>query len=265
MTRTLRVIILLVTVSAFTVAQSTDPDMVHEPRSGTPFPVSLTPPGGTTPHWIMGTAIRQRTIFRVKIYAFGLYVNPDGARATLSRFTGVSPSTLERNVSFYRQLLDLDFAMTLRLVMLRTVDGDDLAKAFDDVLRPRMPRTLTDTNASGDLVALERFRGYFDVDEVRRSTEIVFSCGPAGHLATSVGRDERPPIDSRALCRALFDVYLGDDPISGEGKRSVIAGFPALLASAEDRTTGTSQEKHAGGNGSVGVSVSVLNDLQQEP
>ncbi|MAM85101.1 MAG: chalcone isomerase family protein [Acidobacteriota bacterium] len=234
MTRSLRVLILLVTVSASAVAQSTTPDTVHEPRSGTPFPVSLTPPGGTTPHWIMGTAIRQRTIFRVKIYAFGLYVNPEGARASLSPFTGVALSILERNASFYRQLLDLDFAMTLRLVMLRTVSGDDVAEAFDDVLRPRMTRPLTDTNTPDESVALERFRGYFDVDEVRKGTEIVFSCVPAGRLVALVGGDERPPIDSRTLCRALFDVYLGDDPISGEGKRSVIAGFPALLVAAEE-------------------------------
>ena len=231
MTRSLLLaLVLLVIVSVSAVPQSPAPDTVNEPSSGTPFPVSLTPPGGTTPHWIMGTAIRQRTIFRVKIYALGLYIDPEGARASLSRFAGVSASTLERDEYFYRRLLDLDVAMTLRLVMTRTVDGDDVAKTFDDALRPRIARAVTDTNGSGELAALETFREYFDVDEVTTGTEIVFSCGPAGRLATSVGGDERPPIDSRALCRALFDVYLGEDPISDDGKRSVIAGFPGLLA-----------------------------------
>ena len=37
------------------------------------------------------------------------------------------------------------------------------------------------------------------------------------------------PIDSRVLCRALFDVYLGENPISEDGKRSIIAGFPGLI------------------------------------
>ena len=212
------------------MAQSTAPNTVNEPRSGTPFPLSLTPPGGTTLHWIMGTGIRQRTIFRIKIYAFGLYVDPEGARVSLSRFGGVPASTLERDESFYRQLLDLDFAMTLRLVMTRTLDGEDVAEAFDDALRPRMVRAVTDTNDSDEaLAALEQFRGYLNVGEVSTGTEVVFSCGPAGRLATSVGGNERPPIDSRALCRALFDVYLGADPISDDGKRSVIAGFPGLV------------------------------------
>lgn len=232
MTRSVLVLVCLVAVSASAVAQSLALDTVIESRSGTPFPVSLIPPGGTLPHWIMGTAIRQRTIFRVKIYAFGLYVDPEGARATLSRFAGVSASALERDERFYRRLLDLDFGMTLRLIMTRTVDGDDVAETFDDALRPRMARAVTDMTSSGELAALEGFRGYFDVDEVRTGTEIVFSCGPTGRLATSFGGDERPRIDSRALCRALFDVYLGEDPISDQGKRSVIAGFPGLLAAA---------------------------------
>ena len=232
MTRSvLLALVWLVAVVVSAVAQSPGPGTVYERRSGTPFPVSLTPPGGTTPHWITGTAIRQRTIFRVTIYAFGLYVDPDAARTSLSQFAGASASTLERDEAFYRRLLDLDVAMTLRLVMTRTVDGNDVAEAFDDALRPRMALVVTETNRAGELAALERFREYFDVDEVTTGTEIVFSCGPAGRLTTSVRGGERRPIDSRALCRALFDVYLGEDPVSDDGKRSVIAGFPGLLAS----------------------------------
>ena len=92
-----------------------------------------------------------------------------------------------------------------------------------------MTRAVTDANNSRELAVLERFRDYLEVDEVRSGTEIVFSCGPARRLVTSVGGDERPPIDSRVLCRALFDVYLGEDPISSDGKRSIISGFPGLI------------------------------------
>ena len=130
--------------------------MVYEPRSGTPFPALLIPPGGTTPQRLMGTAIRQRTIFRVKIYAFGLYVDPDGARASLSRFAGASASMLERDERFYRQLLDLEFAMSLRLVMTRTVDGDDVAKTFDDAIRPRIARAVADTNNATEFAGAAR-------------------------------------------------------------------------------------------------------------
>ena len=191
------------------------------------FPLALTPPGGATPHWLMGTGIRQRTIFRVKVYAFGLYVDADAARTALAEFAGAPAEALGRDQHFTRRLLDLDFGMALRLVMTRTVGGADVAEAFDDALRPRMPRAGAGADDAAE--ALARLRGHLDVEEVRRDAEMVFSCGPAGRLAMTVDGAERPPFESRALCRALFDVYLGEDPIEPDGRRNLIAGFAGLL------------------------------------
>ena len=210
--------------------QATTPDTVLEPESGTLFPVVLTPPGGMMPHRLVGTGIRQRTIFRVNVYAFGLYVDAAGAEAALAEFAGTPAAALRRDARFCPRLLDLDFGMTLRLVMTRTVEGGDVADAFDDALRQRMAPPRRKGYAPDAAAALARLRSYLDVDEVRRGTEIVFSCEPAGRLTTSVGDAQRPPIASRGLCRALFDVYLGEDPIARDGKRNMIAGFAALLA-----------------------------------
>lgn len=202
-------------------------ETVRERASGVPFPLALTPPGGATPHWLMGTGIRQRTIFRVKVYAFGLYVDADAARATLADFAGTTAEALGRDRRFTRRLLDLDFGMALRLVMTRTVSGGDVAEAFDDALRPRMPQA--GAGADDAAAALARLRGHLDTGAVRRDAEIVFSCGPAGRLAMTVDGAERPPFESRALCRALFDAYLGEDPIERDGRRNLIAGFARLL------------------------------------
>jgi len=205
-------------------------DTVIEPRSGIPFPVSLMPPGGSTPQWIMGTGLRDRTIFRIKIYAFGLYVDPAGARAALSSFAGRSQAVLEDDEAFYRRLLELPFAMTLRLVMTRTVGGDDLAEAFDDALRPRMAQAIRGPEGAAAAEALETVAGYFDREgEVRSGAEIVFACATDGTLTASVDGEPRPRVISVPICRALFDVYLGEHPVSKVGKRSVIAGFPGLL------------------------------------
>ena len=64
--------------------------------------------------------------------------------------------------------------------------------------------------------------------------ELLFSCTPGGTLSSLVKGESKPPIESRALCWALFDVYLGDKPISGDGKKSVIQHFPELLAGGLD-------------------------------
>ncbi len=215
--------------TAGAASQPAAPESVRERESGTLFPVVLTPPRGTTPHGLVGTGIRQRTIFRVNVYAFGLYVDAAGAQAALSEFAGATAEALGRDERFTRRLLDLDFGMALRLVMTRTVGGGDVADAFDDALRPRLPRAGRGLDGDAAAAALARLRGYLDVDEVRRGVEIVFSCGPAGRLAMTVDGDERPPIESRVLCRALFDVYLGENPIERVGRRNLIAGFAGLL------------------------------------
>jgi hypothetical protein len=48
-------------------------------------------------------------------------------------------------------------------------------------------------------------------------------------LNSTVVGETRPPISNQALCWALFDVYLGRNPISSGGKRSVVSRVPELL------------------------------------
>lgn len=210
--------------------QTTGSAAVTEPQSGVSFPVLLTPPGGAAPHRLTGTAIRVKTWFRVKVYAFGLYVDPEGARSALSAFAGVPAAGLARDARFYQRLLDGGFALTLRIVMTRDVGGKEVADSFDGALRPRVRREASGMARQEAEAALARFRAYFDLDEVARGTEIVFSCRPGGRLDTSIDREPRPPIESAALCRALFDVYLGAQPVSAEGKRAIVARIPELLA-----------------------------------
>ena len=238
MMRSVTVFLLLGTaagaVVTFAAAQTATQETVTEPSSGTPFPVSLVPPGGRTPQVLMGTGMRRKTIFRLKVYAFGLYVDPEGARASLSQFAGRPASALERDQSFYRRLLELDFAMSVRLVLTRTVSGEDIVDNFNQVLKPRIAQAIRDMNRSPNPEALQRFLSYLEVDEVRVGTEIVMSCNPAGRLMISLGKIEQPPIDSPVLCRAVFDLYLGKNPVSRPGKKSAISRFPKMLATEPD-------------------------------
>ena len=219
----------LIILATTAVAQSA----VIEPRTGIPFPASLTPPGKESPHWLAGTGVRERTFLRIRVYAFGLYVDREGARAALQRFAGSAAAQLAEDEAFYERLLELRFGMTLRLEMARNVAGADAAEAFDAALRPRMARATADTaGAAGDGDALPRFRGYLAQQPLTTGTELVFSCNPEGRMATTIAGTERAPIQSPALCRSLFDVYLGRDPISPAGRKTVIARFAELLEPA---------------------------------
>ena len=210
-------------------AQESDEGVVHERNSGVPFPVELTAPGTETVHVITGTGIRTKTFLKVKVYAFGLYVDPAGARTALADYAGMEGKELEKNDTFFDTVLEQDFGMTLRLVMTRDVGGEDMAEAFDGALRPRVQRAAAEMDMPGGEAALDEFRGFFSVDEMTKESAIVFSCAPDGTLRTSVKGEVQPEIASEALCWALFDVYLGKDPISGGGKKNIGKAFADVL------------------------------------
>ena len=200
---------------------------VTEPSSKVAFPVELETAGGGR-QVLTGVGLRTKTFLKVKVYAFGIYVDPAGAREKLAAFAGKDAAGLARDEKFYGALLALEVPMSLRLVMTRNVGGEDMAEAFDGALRPRV-RQVASREPGGE-VALGTFRGLFSLDKLTKGTVLDFTCTPDGTLSSSVGGEQKPAIQSKALCWALFDVYLGRTPITAEGKRSAVARVPAILA-----------------------------------
>jgi hypothetical protein len=203
--------------------------MTTEPQSGIAFPMEITAVGGEGTQALTGVGIRTKTFLKVKVYAFGIYVDPAGASATLSGYAGKSFGDLQGDQEFYDGILQMNFPMTLRLVMTRNVGGDDMAEAFDGALRPRVQRAAAEMNMPGGEQAVDQFRGYFSVEEMTDRSELLFTCAD-GTLNTSVKGVLQAPIASAALCWALFDVYLGKDPISKGGKRTVVMNFPQIIS-----------------------------------
>ena len=200
-----------------------------EPHSGIRFPILLTPPGDTTPQWLAGAGVQRATLFRINVYAFGLYVDRDAARAALADYAGRPAPRLAGDEGFYRRLLELEFAMSLRLALARDLSGADIAKAFDEALRPRLERR-QGAAALHDGTVLPRIRGYFAMDRLGKGAEILFCYRPTERLTVAVAGTVHQPLRSRTLCEVLFDLYLGAEALSEQGRRSVIASFPELLA-----------------------------------
>ncbi len=228
MKRSFVALLAAVAIAPSVVAQ--DADVQIEPKSKVPFPVEISPAGGGGTQVLAGVGIRTKTFLQVKVYAFGIYVDEEPARQILSSFAEQTARDLERNDSFYRRILDLDFAMSLRLVMTRDVDGETMADAFDGALRPRVESAAAEMNMPGGVEALDTFRGYFSVEEMTKEAELLFTCTPEGRLSSLVKGEPAPDIESPALCWALFDTFLGEDPISDGGKKTVIANVPNILA-----------------------------------
>ena len=185
---------------------------VAEPNSQVKFPIEL------NAQVLTGTGIRTRTIAKVKVYAFGLYVDQAGARSALGAWRGHSPSDLRRDQKVYDELLKGPFPMTLRLVMTRDVGADQMGSAFEEALSPRM---------TGNTEALARFRALFTTD-LKKGTELLFARS-GSTLKVTIGGQVAGEIDNAVLGWALFDVYLGTKPISKEGKETILDRLPEVL------------------------------------
>jgi Chalcone-flavanone isomerase len=191
----------------------------------TDFPSELRTPAGI--QLLTGTGVRTRTVFKVKVYTFGLYVDAEGARKALAPWRGKSAATLSAEPSVYHELLKGAFSMTMRLVMSRDVSAAQMTEAFAEALGPRVAQA-AQRDMPGGAEALARFRAAFTTP-LTRGTELLFTWSSDDRLLVSIGGQQVAAIDNRALAWALFDVYLGADPISPEGKRSVIARLPEVL------------------------------------
>jgi hypothetical protein len=184
---------------------------------------------------LLGVGIRTKTWFDIRVYAMGLYWDAAAGPQQHAAFAGQDAETLGKAGKLQAALLEGRCALTLRLVMCRDVDGDDMAEAFDDSLKPRLETAMKKLELRGKAEDLATFRGYFDVDEVKEDVELLFTWTPDGRLHTRMKGKALGTIDSPALARALFDVYLGEDPISEKGHRSLVARAPELLEAARDR------------------------------
>ncbi|HET9386200.1 MAG TPA: chalcone isomerase family protein [Gemmatimonadales bacterium] len=197
---------------------------ITEPNTKVAFPAELQTATGA--QVLTGTGVRTRTMLKVKVYAFGLYVDAAGARTGLAPWRGKNAADLARDQSLYTELLKGSFPMTLRLVMTRDVGADQMSEAFNDALAPRVAQA-EQRGMTGGAEALTQFRAFF-TDRLTEGTELVFSRS-SGKLTVTIGGKQAGEIDNAALAWALFDVYLGEKPISSDGKKGVVARVPELL------------------------------------
>lgn len=206
------------------------PATVTEPKTDVVYPVSRIAEDGKTKLALAGTALRdKRVLLNFKVYAYGLYVDPVGAKKALSAWKGKSHKSLTKSEDFYAAMLKDDFAKSLRLVFVRDVDGDDVESAFSDSIEPRAKKARDRRKMPDATAAIRTFKSFFQVDELEKGDEVIFTWLPGGKLETTVKGKRKKQIVSPTLCWALFDIYLGDRPIEEKGKKTMIERLPALL------------------------------------
>ncbi|XP_044471918.1 fatty-acid-binding protein 2 [Mangifera indica] len=200
-----------------------------EPKTGIEFPVILDNMLDTghnsslTSEVLVGTGSRTMKIIKIKslkVYAFGFYVHPHAVCEKLGRkYASIPVGNLNNRHEFYEDLLREDIDMTVRLVInCNGVKIDSVKDAFEKSLRARLVKTNPDTDYS----CLKTFGSYFTKDILLpQGTTIDLRRTADGQLITEIGGNRIGAVKSKDLCRAFFDMYLGDVPVSEQTKEEI--------------------------------------------
>ncbi|XP_024517125.1 fatty-acid-binding protein 2 [Selaginella moellendorffii] len=234
---TLKAPVTEITMESDTASQDWTSDLtktVVEPHSGVQFPLHLLGLEGNglqLSQVLGGVGVRCRQLMKIKsinLYAFGMYVHPESLRAQLGeKYAGVSPSDLKFRSEFYDDLLRHEVSLTVRMVVLyKGLTVDLVRSAFQVSLRNRLRKI----KGAEDDEGLQIFCSYLSGDlKIHKGTVIDIHWQPGGRLQTVVDGRRVGTIFSENLCRAFFDLYIGDPPVSSSAKHSIGESFARIL------------------------------------
>ncbi|KAL4650607.1 hypothetical protein ACB092_01G099600 [Castanea dentata] len=175
-----------------------------EPRTGIEFPMILDniltgeKNSSLSSEVLVGTGSRTMKIIKIKslkVYAFGFYIHPYSVCEKLGpKYASISVDELNKCHDFYQDLLRENINMTVRLVVnCNGMKINTVRDAFEKSLRARLVK----------------------------GTTIDFRQTADGQLITEIGGNQIGAVHSKDLCRAFFDMYIGDVPVSEQTKEEI--------------------------------------------
>ncbi|KAM7260591.1 hypothetical protein ACFE04_011264 [Oxalis oulophora] len=212
------------------VTSSSSSGIIEEPSTNVKFQTSLTLPGCSNTLLLIGTGYREKVfaIIGVKVYAAGFYVN-ESLLSNLSAWKGQSATEIKDNSSLFSTILKASLEKSLQIVLVRDIDGKTFWDALDEAISPRI-KAQTPVDES----ALSTFRGIFEGRSLKKGTIIILTWPDSSKMLVSVSSNGLPSnvdatIESINVSSALFDVFVGDSPVSPSLKSSVSNGLATNL------------------------------------
>nr|AOS52794.1 chalcone-flavanone isomerase CHI3C [Tradescantia hirsutiflora] len=202
-----------------------------EPKTGIKFPALLEDNFSMTNGVLVGIGSRSMRIIKfksLKLYAFGLYVHPDSICEKLGpKYASVPMSELKNRLDFMEDLLRENICMSVRLVVsCNGLKINSVRSAFEKSLRNRLQKMNPDT----DYHCLSVFGSCFTEDiPLPVGTTIDFRQTADGQLITEIGGKHVGAVQSKDLCRAFFDMYIGDIPVSVQAKEEIAQNVAGLV------------------------------------
>lgn len=211
-------------------------ELAIEPITGIEFPIILDDviagdkKLNFTQEVLVGTGSRIMTVIRIKslkVYAFGFYVHPFDICQKLGQKYASVPTCELNQSEFYKDLLREDINMTVRLVV--SCNGIKF-KTVKDVFEKSLRARLLKTNPNTDFHCIQRFGSIFSHDiPLHAGTTIDFRRTSDGHLITEIGGNHIGAVHSKELCRAFFDMYIGDLPICEKTKEQIGQNVASII------------------------------------
>ncbi|GAB2286541.1 hypothetical protein Dimus_020939 [Dionaea muscipula] len=208
-----------------------------EPRTGIEFPTILNINVEEDSHSclssevLVGTGSKTMTIIRIKslkVYAFGFYVHPSSLCDKLGpKYASIPIAELKKHHDLYEDLLREDINMTIRLVVnCNGMKINTVKDAFEKSLRARLVKA----NPCTDYECLRAFESCFTRNiSLPSGTTIDFRRTEDGQLLTEIGGNLIGAVQSKDLCRAFFDMYIGDVPISEQTKEEIGRNIASII------------------------------------
>ena len=191
---------------------------VVEPKTGLRLPGEFCVRGQTSDCApLAGMCVRVKRIagVGVKVYACGLYVHPKQAKQSVGDagwHVGRGVADVAGDQKLFDALLhDSSVTKTVRLTFARDLDSAKIADALSERLRPALGK---------DSKSLRTFEAYFDGVKFLKGQSLTFSAD-GGKLTTSIRGKQVGVIDDAKMCVALFDAYLGKNPVVPGAKKSL--------------------------------------------
>lgn len=191
-------------VIAFWLAVPAAAQEVSEPGSGVRFAVKK---GEMS---LLGVGLRTRTVFKVKVYAVGLYVADSALSGPLAAHRGRLGTP-----AFYRDLVWGDFPKEVHLKFTRNLDRGTIQDAMREAL------------AGANKTRVDGFVGYFP--EIKSGQECVIRWSPGGTLEILMAGEPKPPIADKDFAAAVFGVWLGETPIQEDIKKGLASRAAELI------------------------------------
>jgi tetratricopeptide (TPR) repeat protein len=170
------------------------------------------------PYTLLGAGARK--VYGFKVYAMGLYVEDEPARAAFPRLAaqagGSDHDTLVRGDLVNQWLVNSDFGKSALLHFVRDVKGKDTRDAYREALGD-------DANAKAPpelRQASEQFLALFD--DVKDGDNLIIRTLADGQIIVEQGGKKKMGPKNVRLSHDIWDIWMGAHPISSDLKRTLV-------------------------------------------